>query len=101
MLCDYPLSVAADANNKPNQSAMKTTQYAVKYQLSANHTGRVHDAFPELIADLKHCQAAATSGLGDEQGISVVAVEGDGWRNLTEIEMDRFAKLAFCLGVEC
>ena len=29
MLCEYPLSVAADANDKPNQSAMKTIEILV------------------------------------------------------------------------
>jgi hypothetical protein len=90
-----PLS---DTNPKPT-TPMKT-KYAVKHQLSNHHTGRVHDTMNLAIRDLVKCQKAAKSGLGDDQGISIVAVEGDDWRNLTEVEMDDFATRCFEAGIE-
>ena len=78
---------------------MKTTKYAVKYQLSNCHTGRIHDTMALAIRDLQKCQKDATDGLHDEQGISIVAVDSDHMRDLTEVEMDDFATRCFAQGI--
>ena len=74
------------ANAKPtNQNKMKT-QFAVKYELANRHTGRVHDTLQSAVLDLAKCQKDAGAGLGDQQGITLVAVELDSFRELTDAE---------------
>lgn len=94
-MCVLPLS---DTNTKPTEK-MKT-QYAVKYELAHTHTGRLHDTMDAAIKDLAGCQKTAGRGVPDEQGISIVIVEGDHVRQMNEEEMDAFADRCQELGIE-
>lgn len=67
------------------------TQYAVKYQLSNTHTGRRHDSLEAAAADLVEClesQENPSHGRKDTQSVTVVALEGDDFRPLTEDEAE-------------
>ena len=75
-------------------------EYAVKYQLSRHHTGRLHSTLKAAIRDLAKCQLSARAGLGDQQGISIVIVEDGAMRAMTEAEMDAFGDLVQEMGVE-
>jgi len=77
---------------------MKNTKYAVKYQLSNCHTRRIHDTMDSAIRDLINCQKTAKSWMQDNQSIYLVVIDGDSWRDLTEVEMDDFANRCFDLG---
>ena len=52
-------------------------RYAVQYQLSDTHTGRIHDTLEAARRDLEACERAAHAG-GDSQSIGIVEIDEDG-----------------------
>ena len=75
-----------------------STQYQVKYQLSAEPVGRPHRKLSAAIRDLRGCLRAASDG-GDCQSIEIVAYDpadgSDPWgveRKLTAVEQSVIAE---------
>lgn len=51
----------------------KQIKWAVKYQTSSTHTGRIHRSRAAAERDLERCKRAARKG-GDQQAITLVEV---------------------------